>query len=32
MTPSLEWWRTKRKETPSAHEVRLTPLDTKPVF
>ena len=32
MTPSLEGWPTKAKETPSAHEVRLVPLDTNPVF
>ena len=32
MTPSLEGWPTKTKEAPSPHEVRLTPLDTNPVF
>ena len=32
MTPSLEGLPTKTKEAPSPHEVRLTPLDTKPVF
>ena len=32
VTPSLEWWPTKAKEAPSPHEVRLTPLDTNPVF
>ena len=31
-TPSLEGWPTKAKEAPSTHEVRLTPLDTNPVF
>ena len=31
MTPSLEGWPTKAKEAPSAHEVRLAPLDTNPV-
>ena len=30
--PSLEEWPTKAKEEPSPHEVRLTPLDTNPVF
>ena len=30
--PSLEWWPIKAKEAPSPHEVRLTPLDTNPVF
>ena len=30
MILSLEGWPTKAKETPSHHEVRLTPLDTKP--
>ena len=29
---SLEGWPTKAKEAPSPHEVRLTPLDTNPVF
>ena len=32
VTPSLEGWPTKAKEAPSSHEVRLTPLDTNPVF
>ena len=32
MIPSLEGWSTKAKEAPSSHEVRLTPLDTNPVF
>ena len=32
MTPSLEGWPTKAKEAPSPNEVRLTPLDTNPVF
>ena len=32
MTPSLEGWSTKAKETPSPHEVRLAPLDTNLVF
>ena len=32
MTTSLEGWQTKAKEAPSPHEVRLTPLDTNPVF
>ena len=32
MIPSLEGWPTKAKEAPSPHEVRLTPLDTNPVF
>ena len=32
VTPSLEGWPTKAKEAPSPHEVRLTPLDTNPVF
>ena len=30
MTASLEGWPTKAKEAPYAHEVRLTPIDTKP--
>ena len=30
--PSLEGWPTKAKEALSPHEVRLTPLDTNPVF
>ena len=32
MILSLEGWPTKAKEAPSPHEVRLTPLDTHPVF
>ena len=28
----LEGWPTKAKEAPSPQEVRLTPLDTNPVF
>ena len=32
MIPSWEGWPTKAKEELSPHEVRLTPLDTKPVF
>ena len=32
MIPSLEGWPTKAKEAPFPHEVRLTPLDTNPVF
>ena len=32
LTPSLKGWPTKTEEAPSPHEVRLTPLDTKPVF
>ena len=32
MIPSLEGWPTKAEETPSPHEVRLTPLDINPVF
>ena len=32
MIPSLEGWPTKAKEAPSPHEVRLTPLETNPVF
>ena len=32
MTPSLEGWPTKGKEAPSPYEVRLTLLDTNPVF
>ena len=31
MIPSLEGWPNKAKEAPP-HEVRLTPLDTNPVF
>ena len=32
MIPSRESWRTKAKEAPSPHEVRMSPLDTNPVF
>ena len=32
MIQSLEEGPTKAKEAPSPHEVRLTPLDTNPVF
>ena len=32
MIPSLDGWQTKAKETPSPHEIRLTLLDTNPVF
>ena len=32
MIPSLEAWPTKAKEAPSPHEVRMSPLDTNPVF
>ena len=32
MTPSLEGLPTKVKEAPFPHEVRLAPLETKPVF
>ena len=32
VTPSREGWPTKAKKAPSPHEVRLTPLDTNPVF
>ena len=32
MIPSLEGWPTKAKEVPSPHEVRMSPLDTNPVF
>ena len=32
MIPSLEGWPTKVKEAPSPHKVRLTLLDTNPVF
>ena len=32
MIPLLAEWPTKAKEAPSPHEVRLTPLDTRPVF
>ena len=32
MTPSLEGWPTTTKEAPSPDEVRLTPLDSNPVF
>ena len=30
--PSLKGWPIKTKEVPSPHEVRMTPLDTNPVF
>ena len=30
--PSLEGWPTKAKEALSPHEIRLSPLDTNPVF
>ena len=29
MIPSLEGWRTKAKETPSPHEVKMSLLDTQ---
>ena len=32
VTPSIEVWLTKAKEAPSPHKVRLTPLDSNPVF
>ena len=32
MIQSLEGWPTKAKEATSPHEVRLTLLDTNPVF
>ena len=32
MIPSLKEWSTKAKEARSPHEVKLTPLDTNPVF
>ena len=32
VTPSQNGWPTKAKETHSAHEERLTLLDTNPVF
>ena len=32
MKPSLEGWPTKAKDAPYHHEVRLTPLDTNPLF
>ena len=32
MTPSLEGLPTKAKEAHSPHKVRLSPLDTNPVF
>ena len=32
MIPSLEGWPTKAKEAPSPHEVRMSLLDTNPVF
>ena len=30
--PSLEGWPNKAKEAPSPREVRMSPLDTNPVF
>ena len=32
MIPSLKGWPTKAKEAPSPREVRMSPLDTNPVF
>ena len=32
MRPSLERWPTNAKEAPSSHDVRMTPLDTNPIF
>ena len=32
VTTPLEGWPTKAKKAPYPHEVRLTPLDTNPVF
>ena len=32
MIPSLEGWPTKVKEAPSPRKVRMSPLDTNPVF
>ena len=32
MIPSLEGWPTQTKKPPSPHEVRLSTLDTNPVF
>ena len=32
MIASLEGWPTKAKEATSPHEVRMSPLDTNPVF
>ena len=32
VTPSWEWWSSKNKEATFPHEVRLTQLDTNPVF
>ena len=32
MISSLEGWPTKAKEAPSLHDVRMTLLDTTPVF
>ena len=32
MIPSPKGWKTKAKEALSPHELRLTPLDTNPVF
>ena len=32
MIPSLEGWAIKAKDAPSSYDVRLTPLDTYPMF
>ena len=32
VAPSLDRWATKAKEAPSPHKVKLTLLDTNPVF
>ena len=32
MIPSLEGWPTRAKEATSPHEVRMSPLDTNPIF
>ena len=32
VTPSLEGWPTKVKETTPSHKVKLTPLDINPEF
>ena len=32
LIPSLEGWPSKAKEAPSPHEVRLTLLNTNPIF
>ena len=32
MILSLEGWSTKAKEAPAPREVRMSPLDTNPVF